>query len=165
MDHLEEGSLAPDFELQTPNGVPLKLSDAIGSGPIALAFYKSSCPTSQFTFPFIQKMFRGLSANSKPGIWGISQDSIEETRHFIAEHGLEFPVAIDEHPYPVSSDYELRFVPTLYLIDRERRVRMADFGFSKAAINTIAEELAQSLGCSKPSVFHDGDGLPERRPG
>ncbi len=165
MDHLEEGSSAPDFELQTPDGVRLKLSEAIRSGPVALVFYKSSCPTSQFTFPFIQKIFGGLSASSKPGIWGLSQDDSQETRHFIAEHGLGFPVAIDEYPYPVSSSYEVHFVPTLYLIDRERRIRMADFGFSKAALNTMAEELADALGCAPPSVFSAGDGLPEKRPG
>ena len=165
MNHLEEGSLAPDFELQTPEGTLLKLSEAIRFGPIAVVFYKSECATSQFTFPFIQKIFSGITASSKPGIWGISQDDADETRHFIAEHGLEFPVALDLHPFAVSSSYELRFVPTFYVIDRERRVRMADFGFSKHALNTIAKELAESAGCRPPAVFSDVDGLPDRRPG
>ena len=165
MDHLEEGIIAPEFQLQTPDGAGLKLSEAIQSGPIALAFYKSSCPTSQLTFPFIQNIFSGLTVNKSPRIWGISQDDSAETLRFIAEYKLEFPVVIDEHPYRVSSSYEVHYVPTLYLIDSERRVRMADFGFSKPALNTIAKELAESLGCAIPSVFSDGDNLPERRPG
>ena len=165
MDHLEEGSSAPDFELRTHQGALLKLSEAIRLGPIALAFYKSSCPTSQLTLPFIQNIFSGLSANATPRIWGISQDDPEETRQFIAAHGLEFPVAIDEHPFPVSASYQLHFVPTLFLIDRDRRIRLADFGFSKPGLNAIAKALAESLGCMPPSVFSDGDGLPERRPG
>jgi peroxiredoxin len=165
MDHLEEGIIAPDFQLHTPAGAPLKLSEAILSGPIALAFYKSSCPTSQFTFPFIQNIFSGLTASKNPRIWGISQDDAEETIRFIDENSIEFPIAIDEHPYRVSSSYEIRFVPTLYLIDHELRIRMADFGFSKTALNTISKELADSLGCRTPSVFSDFDGLPERRPG
>jgi len=165
MDHLKEGSSAPDFELRTYEGALLKLSEAIRPGPIALAFYKSSCPTSQLTLPFVQKIFSGLTASSTPRIWGISQDDTEETRQFIVAHGLEFPVAIDEHPFPVSASYELHFVPTLFLIDRERRIRLADFGFSKPGLNKIATALAESLDCTPPSVFSDGDGLPERRPG
>ena len=165
MDHLEEGLIAPEFQLQTPDGTELKLSEAIQSGPIALAFYKSSCPTSQLTFPFIQNIYGGLTASKNPGIWGISQDDTEETLRFIAEHGLEFPIAIDEHPYPVSSAYAVRYVPTLYLIDSGRRIRMADFGFSKPALKTIAKELADSLACPIPSMSSDFDNLPERRPG
>ena len=52
MNHLEEGSLAPDFELQTPEGTLLKLSEAIRFGPIAVVFYKSECATSQFYVSF-----------------------------------------------------------------------------------------------------------------
>ncbi len=165
MDHLEEGTIAPDFELQTHDGAPLKLSKALSSGPIALAFYKSACPTSQFTLPIIQQIFSGLSTNSRPTIWGISQDDTDETRDFVAEHRLEFPVGIDDHPYLVSSTYQLRYVPTLFLIGREQRIVMADFGFSKSALNSIARDLAGSLGCRAPSVFSDIDGLPDRRPG
>ncbi len=165
MEHLEEGTVAPDFELRTLEGASLKLSEGIASGPVALAFYKSSCPTCQFAFPFIQNIFNGLTGSREPRIWGISQDDTKETREFIDEHGLGFPVAIDEHPYPVSSAYELRFVPTLFLIDQERRIRMADFGFSKPALQRLAKELAESLGCDPPAVFYDGDGIPETRPG
>ena len=165
MDHLEPGSIAPEFELLTPEGAPLNLTDSIRSGPLALVFYKSSCSTCQFTFPFIQKMFQGLTSDSQPRIWGISQDENEETRNFRDEYKLEFPIGVDDHPYAISSAYELRFVPTLYLIDQQRRVRIADFGFSKLALRSIAHELADWLGCVPPSVFSDDDGLPERRPG
>jgi peroxiredoxin len=165
MDHLDEGSVAPDFELLTPDGVPGILSEALKSGPMALAFYKASCPTSQLTFPFIQKIFQGLEEDTEPRIWGISQDNSAETAAFIAEHGLKFPVLIDDHPHEVSRAYELRFVPTLYLIDRDQRIILADFGFSKPALNAIGESIADAMGCPPPKVFFDGDGLPNRRPG
>ena len=41
---------------------------------------------------------------------------------------------------------------------------MADFGFSKPALQRLAKELAESLGCDPPAVFYDGDGIPETRP-
>ena len=165
MDYLPEGSPAPDFELSTPDGVRLRLSDALISGGVALAFYKSSCPTCQFTFPFIQRLFASFPHGSLPTVWGISQDEVEPTEEFITEHQLTFPVLIDEHPYPVSTAYELHFVPTVYLVDRDQSVRIADFGFSKPVLRALAERLAEEADSPVPILFSDADGLPERRPG
>jgi peroxiredoxin len=165
MGLLNEGSLAPDFELSTADGVRMRLSEVVRSGPVALAFYKGSCPTSQFTFPFLQSIFREVGQAAEPRIWGISQDEASETRQFIAEYALEFPVLVDEHPYPVSDAYQLEFVPTLYLIDGDRRVQVASFGFSKPALRAIARQFAEVLGLPEPEIFPEDDGLPERRPG
>ncbi len=164
MDHLPEGTLAPDFELSTADGSPFRLSEHAGDRPVLLAFYKSACPTCQLTFPFIERLFGGFGPEARPAIWGISQDEAGPTRDFAERFGLGFPVLIDAHPYPVSVDYEVRYVPTVYLIDPGRRIRMADFGFSKPALRSAADAFARSLDRTAPDLFA-GDGLPERRPG
>src|SRR5688572_17640974 len=116
MSQLLVGDQAPDFELTDLNGEPHRLQDALKRGPVALVFYKASCPTCQFTFPFIQKIF-SKRGSAGPTLWAISQDDDSETRQFAAKHGLSFDMLIDEHPYPVSAAYQLQFVRS-----EERRV-------------------------------------------
>ena len=164
MDHLPEGARAPDFELSTADGARFRLSDHVADRPVLLAFYKSACPTCQLTFPFIERLFDGFGPDARPAIWGISQDEADATRDFAERFGLGFPVLIDEHPYPVSVDFEIRYVPTMYLIDSGGLIRMADFGFSKPALRTAADAFSKSLDRPSPDLFA-GDGLPERRPG
>ena len=165
MDHLREGSVAPDFELQSAVGESFILSSQAQKAPVLLAFYKSACPTCQFTFPFIQQIYEGFVSGSRPVIWGVSQDDVTETRRFSDEIGIQFPVLVDEHPYPVSVDYEIQYVPTLYLIDRDGQIKLADFGFSKPALRFAAEYLADELSQPTPVLFSEQDQLPERRPG
>ena len=165
MEHLSVGTSAPDFELKTADGTPIRLSTALEDGSVVLAFYKSSCPTCRFTFPFVQQLFDGFGPDKRPTVLGISQDEADETVQFADEAGVRFPILIDEHPYTVSSAYELHFVPTLFLVDTDQLVRAADYGFSKSALSEIANYLARELAESPPTIFADGDGLPETRPG
>ena len=165
MEHLPIGSRAPDFELKTADGIAIQFSTALESGPVVLAFYKSSCPTCQFTFPFIQQLFDGFGPDHRPMVLGISQDESEETIEFAAAAGAGFPILIDEHPYGVSAAYEIHFVPTLYVVDPDHTVRVGDFGFSKPALSKIASYLAAEARQAPPTLFTDADGLPETRPG
>jgi peroxiredoxin len=116
MSQLAVGQQAPDFELYAIKGQSCRLSDALTRGPVALIFYKSACPTCQFTFPYVQKMFSKMGGTTDRTIWGISQDDPDETRQFAADAGIRFDLLIDEHPYEVSSAYGLEFVPALFLI-------------------------------------------------
>lgn len=165
MEHLPEGASAPDFELETTVGGSRRLSDLTEAGPVLLAFYKISCPTSQMTFPHIQKLIDESLPGSRPAVWGVSQDELEHTLQFSEEFGIRFPSLIDEHPYTVSSEYALSFVPTIYLIDRQGSVQIADFGFSKPALQRAAEYFAADRGVPPPQLFSPDDGLPERYPG
>ena len=155
MSQLPVGSTAPDFELKDVEGRSYRLSDALARGHVALVFYKSSCPTCQFTFPYIQKIFD--KANTNPGwtLWAISEDDPDETREFVKQYGLAFEVLIDEHPYDVSAAYGLQFVPAIFLIEPGLKIAVSDYGFTKAGLNAIAGF----------DLFAPDDGLPATRPG
>ena len=86
MSQLSIGKQAPDFALADVNGQMHRLGDALKRGSVALVFYKSACPTCQFSFPYIQKMF--LDLENRPGwtLWGISEDDVAETRQFAEEN-------------------------------------------------------------------------------
>src|SRR5215470_12334534 len=138
MSQLSIGTLAPDFALSDINGRQHRLSDALSHGPVALVFYKSACPTCQFTFPFIQQIFSKVGQTAGWTLWGISEDDLDETREFANQHGITFDLLIDEYPYNVSADYGLEFVPGIFLIQQDGTISLSDFGFTKAALNQIA---------------------------
>src|SRR5215471_12888431 len=79
MSQISIGKQAPDFELKDFNGKTHRLSDALASGPVALIFYKGECPTCQFTFPHVQKMFSRVGKTAGWTLWGISEDDSDET--------------------------------------------------------------------------------------
>ena len=87
MKQLSMGISAPDFELKSLSGQPLRLSEALRTGPVVLAFYKASCPTCQLTFPYLQTIYSSLSAEFRNRIWGISQDDPAETAEFVEAVG------------------------------------------------------------------------------
>ena len=155
MSQLSIGTQAPDFQLTDSEGRTHRLSDALAHGPVALIFYKSACPTCQFTFPFIQRIFSQLGGQSGVTIWGVSQDDVEETREFAQQRKLTFDLLIDEYPYNVSALYNLQFVPALFLIQPDGKITLSEYGFTKAGLNQIAGF----------PFFTPNDGIPAARPG
>jgi peroxiredoxin len=155
MSQLSTGVQAPDFELPDIYGRPHRLAEALTHGPVALVFYKSACPTCQFTFPYIQKIFLKMGRDGGRTLWGISQDDRAETERFARELGITFDLLLDDHPYAVSSAYGLEFVPAIFLIEPDGTVSVSEFGFTKAGLNQVAGF----------EFFAANDGLPARRPG
>jgi peroxiredoxin len=137
---LKAGDTAPEFP-----GFP-------ENRPVLLAFFKISCPTCQFTFPYLQRM-----ADKVP-ILGISQDGPESTDEFRRAFSLTFPIVLDPPRYLVSNSYVLSHVPSLFLVESDRRISLAVSGFSRQAL----EEIGQRFG-SVP--FKAGDRIPEFKPG
>jgi peroxiredoxin len=155
MSQISLGSQAPDFELNDVDGRSYRLSEALARGPVALVFYKASCPTCQFTFPYIQKIFEKAAHREGFTLWAVSEDDPDETKGFIQQHGLTFHVLIDEYPCPVSAAFGMEFVPGIFLIQPDGEITVSDFGFTKAGLNQIAGF----------DFFKPNDGLPATRPG
>ncbi len=155
MSQLPAGAPAPDFELTGTSGQVHRLAGVLRTGPAVLVFYKEACPTCQFAFPFIQKIFTQVGKTAAWTLWGISQDEPDETRGFAERFGITFDLLVDPHPYPVSSDYSLQYVPAIFIVGTNGRIELSDYGFTKASLNSIAGF----------EFFRPNDGLPASRPG
>jgi thiol-disulfide isomerase/thioredoxin len=154
---LAEGGLAPDFELEG-----WSLAAALKNAPVLLAFFKISCPTCQFAFPFLQRLADGAAPGITPGrpqIVVVSQDDVRGTKQFADRFGIALPTLHDEVPgYRVSNLYGIRNVPTLYLIEPARHISLAVAGFGKAQFETLAARFGTA-------VFREGEAIPAFRPG
>lgn len=164
MDRLEAGTKAPDFTLKGIDGGSYSLSAALQRGPVLLAFFKESCPTCQFTLPYLERIHRGIRDGSAPQLWGISQNDISETKRFAQELGLTFPLVADEEGYPVSNDYGLTRVPSLYLVEPDGTIRLGSSGFSRRDLESVAHYFSRSQ--NEPiTVFQPGEQIPDFKPG
>jgi peroxiredoxin len=112
MTHIVAGNMAPGFSLKGLDGKNYSLGALIERGPVVAAFFKISCPVCQFTFPFLERLYKRYGGDGVTFL-GISQDDARATQKFASEYGVTFPVLLDEDGYPVSNGYGLASVPTI----------------------------------------------------
>jgi peroxiredoxin len=164
LEALPVGSPAPTFALKDAAGKSYALADALKKGPVLVAFFKESCPTCQYTFPFLERIHQALAGSNSVQLWGISQSDAADTRAFAREQRVTFPLLLDEEGYPVSNQYGLSFVPTLFLVGPDGGIKLSSVGFSRKDIETVAAEFSQRSG--KPvTVFRPGEVVPDYKPG
>src|SRR5690348_10185421 len=113
---ISPGGKAPAFNLIGMDGKTYSTGDALPRGPLLTAFFKISCPTCQYTFPFLERLYQQFLKAGAAGIqlWGISQDNLDNTKRFAGEWGVTFPLLLDNAPYEISQSYGLTHVPSLF---------------------------------------------------
>src|SRR5580693_3923016 len=106
MTNLAVGGIAPNFSLKSLAGQEYSLAAAMKRGPTVAAFFKVSCPVCQFTFPFLERIYKRYGGDGVTFL-GISQDNAKETKEFAKEFGVTFPILMDqkEKNYPSSNAY------------------------------------------------------------
>ncbi|MCL4328740.1 MAG: peroxiredoxin [Candidatus Thermoplasmatota archaeon] len=92
---LEEGTRAPDFTLKDQDGKDVSLDQLVGSKELILYFYPKDetpgCTAEACTFRDHWEDLAGIGAS----VVGVSSDSPESHRNFIAHRKLQFPLLSD----------------------------------------------------------------------
>jgi peroxiredoxin len=156
---LAAGQRAPDFRLEDLNGGERVLSELLPAGSVVLAFFKVSCPTCQFTLPFLERIYRGLPAGGAR-MFPVSQDDADATREFLQEFGITMPTLLDSSRfgYPASNAYGLSHVPSMFLIEGDGTIAWSLVGFNRKEI----EALGGKFGVNP---FQPGERVPEMKSG
>src|SRR5260370_22988451 len=164
MTHIVAGNKAPGFSLKSLDNKEYSLNTLLERGPVVAAFFKISCPVCQFTFPFLERLYKQYG-DDRATFLGVSQDDARATKDFAREYAVTFPLVLDENSYPVSNAYGLTNVPTILLIDTDGTVKVSSMGFDKKDLETIAAELAQRKKISLPPLFRHDEVVPANQPG
>ena len=165
MAALIPGTHAPDFELRTMDGRRFALREELANTPIVLAFFKVSCPTCQYAFPFLERLERAYGHNGAR-IFGVSQNNPRDTSAFVKEFGITFPVLLDDtEKYPVSNAYGLTNVPTIFWIAQDAEIEISSVGWIKADCTAINSKMAEAEQTSPADVFHPGEEVRDFRAG
>jgi peroxiredoxin len=165
MAALTAGTKAPDFELKAMDGRSFILREELARGPVVLAFFKVSCPTCQYAFPFLERLERAYG-HQGVRIIGVSQNDPRHTADFNQEFGVTFSVLLDDtEKYPVSNAYGLTNVPTIFWIAPDREIELSSVGWVKADFNEINRKMAESGKAALAVAFKPGEDVRDFRAG
>ncbi len=165
MTALATGTKAPGFELKTPDGKKFSLQGELANGPVVLAFFKVSCPTCQYTFPFLERLHKAY-AGKRVKLVGVSQNDAKDTAAFAKEFGVTFPIVLDDtSKYPVSNAYGLTNVPTMFWIDADGEIEISSVGWVKADFEQINRKMAEFGKAAPAAVFKAGEDVRDFRAG
>jgi peroxiredoxin len=165
MPALATGTKAPEFELKTLDGNHFSLTEQLTRGPVVLAFFKVSCPTCQYAFPFLERLHRAYGANDV-SLVGISQNGAKDTAAFNKEFAVTFPVLLDDtESYPVSNAYGLTNVPTFFWIAQDGEIEVSSVAWVKADFEQINRKMAETGKIAPAMVFNPGEDVRDFRAG
>jgi thiol-disulfide isomerase/thioredoxin len=143
------------------DAAPLVPGGVVHEGPLALVFYKVTCPVCQMAAPKIDAL-----AKSYPGrVVGVGQDPPDELERFGREFRMDIAAAADVPPYDISNAYGIETVPTIFVIDGAGVVADTVVSWDRAGYNRASARLAELIGVEPVTVSDPSDGLPPFRPG
>jgi peroxiredoxin len=166
MTNIVAGNTAPSFSLKALDGSDFSLGKLLERGPVIASFFKISCPVCQFTFPYLERLYKRYGGDGVTFL-GISQDDARDTKQFAKEFGITFTMLLDENQkgYPASNAYGLTNVPTIFLIETDGSVKISCMGFDKKDLESIAAELAERKKIAQTALFRADETVPAHKPG
>jgi peroxiredoxin len=169
MGALPAGTQAPDFSLPAvagdKDGGKFSLQGALKKGPVLAAFFKVSCPTCQYTIPYLERLHK-THGDKGITIVGISQNSARDTAAFLKEYGVTFCTLVDDpNGYAVSNAYGLTNVPSLFLIGQGGKIEISSVGWVKQEVEDVNRKLAAAQQTTPPAIFQPGEDVRDFRAG
>ncbi len=165
MAALAAGTKAPDFEMKTLDGKHFSLREALARGPVALVFFKVSCPVCQYAFPYLERLHQAYAQKGYTLV-GVSQNGAKDTAAYNKEFGVTFPVLLDDpQTYPVSNAYGLTNVPTVFWIGQDGEIEISSVGWLKADLEQLNRKMAEAGNSAAAPVFKAGESVPDFRAG
>lgn len=162
---LKTGVVAPEITLTALDGSRFSLADALKKGPVLAAFFKVSCPTCQYTFPFLERLSQAYP-REKFTLIGISQNEKRDTNAFNREYGVTFPVLLDPTDnYPVSNAYGLTHVPSMFFISPDGSVEYTAVGWDRRELEELNALAARAAGQPKAAIFKPGEHVVSSKAG
>jgi cytochrome c-type biogenesis protein len=137
-----DGEPAPDVELKTTDGRPLKLSELRGQ-VVLLNFWATWCVPCRSEIPSLNAMHRDLSSRGFRVLGVTTQDSADLVREYQKDVKQEYTVALGDEG--VANKYAVGVLPTTFIIDRQGRIRHKVIGERsraqfEALINPLLDE-------------------------
>jgi peroxiredoxin len=165
MAALGPGTHAPDFILHSMDDKVFSLREALARGPVIAAFFKISCPTCQYAFPFLQRIYEA-HGNKAVTIVGISQNGKKDTGAFLKQYGITFPVLLDDTAsYPVSNAYGLTNVPTIFWIAPDGEIEVSSVGWIRKEMEELNHRAAEALSEGAKPLFRPNEQIADFRAG
>lgn len=121
---------APSIVSQLVTGEEFVLESVKGK-IVLLDFWATWCPPCRVSLPALEVVARAYKDDPNVWIGSVNQENIspEILKRFLQKQGLSFPVILDPQG-TISSDYRIRALPTLVVIDSTGVVTYSQVGLS-----------------------------------
>jgi thiol-disulfide isomerase/thioredoxin len=135
------GKLAPEFGLESLDGRKVSLADYRGR-PLVVTFWASWCGPCRLEMPMLAKFYEKThKSGSDFEILAISIDTTKDA----AQEGatslkIPFPVLLDKDSR-VADSYFVEGIPTLFVVDKTRKVIYSSTGFQMGLDFMLAQQL------------------------
>ena len=137
------GFRAPDFELSTPQGTQISLSDLRGQAVI-INLWASWCPPCRAEMPALQKVYETYHKQGLEilAVNATNQDDAQSAVEFSSQLGLTFPILLDNDG-AISRLYQLHSLPTTYFVGRDGSIQEVEVGgpMSEALLRVRVERM------------------------
>ena len=146
------GDKAPDFSVLASDGTTVQLKDYVGKGPIILYFYPKDdtkgCTAEACGIRDTMDEFKGLDAI----VLGVSFDSVESHKAFIAKYKLPFVLLADTDKkvakaYGVADDNSKVASRVTFVINKAGKIAFVDPKVNPAThaaeIRTVLQNLVE----------------------
>jgi peroxiredoxin len=166
MPTLSAGANAPEIKLPTTSGEEFSLARTReASIPVVAAFFKISCPTCQYTFPYLERIYQAYPKD-KVRLVGVSQNGKAETEVFMKNYGVTFPVLLeDQNKWPASNAYGLTTVPSLFAVLPSGTIDFSSVGWIKSDIEDLNKRVAAAAGMPPAQIFKPGEDVADFKAG
>jgi cytochrome c biogenesis protein CcmG/thiol:disulfide interchange protein DsbE len=139
----QQGFPAPNFELKTPQGETVRLSDLRGQA-VLVNLWATWCPPCRAEMQIIETVYNEYKDQNFTvlGVNMTYQDEPLEIIPFVNEQKLTFPILLDETGV-MASAYQLKSLPSSFFIDRAGFIKEVVIGgpMSEALLRSRVEQV------------------------
>lgn len=139
----QQGFLAPDFELKTPTGESIKLSDLRGQA-VLINLWATWCPPCRAEMQSIERVYQEYKEQGFTvlAVNMTYQDDPLSVMPFVNEQKLSFPILLEETG-EMAMAYQLRSLPSSYFVRRDGIINEVVIGgpMSEALLRTRIEAI------------------------
>lgn len=142
---VESGGAAPTVALpRLGNGAAPPAIASLKGRVVYVDFWASWCVPCRLSMPALDSLYKKHSAAGLTVI-GVNKDtSAEDAQKFLKRVPVGFPVARDEQD-AVAKAFDVKAMPSGYLIDRKGVVRKVHRGFTVETAGVLEREIAELL--------------------
>ncbi len=130
---VQPGTIAPDFTLTTPDGLPLSLNTFKGK-TVVLDFWASWCSDCRRDAPEVVRLYNEYHSPDIEFV-GISMDtSVESWKKAINEYGILYPQASELKKFKeteIAIAYGVQWIPSMVVISPEGKVLLSTVQYQK----------------------------------
>jgi peroxiredoxin len=124
---IEEGAIAPAFNLENIAGEHVALKDMQSKGLVLVNFWATWCSLCKAEVPILNKVYQDYGSRGLSVVGVAVEDRKDMVTAYRKRHEMAYPVLLDTSG-DVSKEYGLFALPMTVLVDRKGTVVLRKYG-------------------------------------